>query len=300
VARVLHNPVPHTLFALPWLVWLALRSDRLRTLPVMAAGYLPLFIVLGVGWAHFTADVRTAAAPIGEAGASVVEQWIGGLRGFLRVPSPDLLFVRAVGLAKLWIWSVPVLLAAAIAGAWSGWSDHRLRLLALSCLTTLVGFLFVVFNQGHGWGFRYFHSAWLCLPLLAAALVRQPAVERPAAPHTTFSYVAAVAVLSLALLVPVQVWQVDRFIARHLDQLPRAGDGSPHLVLVNTAMGYYAADLVQNDPFLRQPVIRMLSHGRAADHAMIQQRFTDLRRLSSSYRGEVWGIRRAEDAATRE
>ena len=223
-----------------------------------------------------------------------------GLGTFLSLPSSDLLFVRAIGLAKLWIWSVPVLLVAAFAGAWVGRSDHRLRLLALSCLTTLVGFLFVVFSQGHGWGFRYFHSAWLCLPLLAAALVRQPAIDRPDAPHTTFSYVAAVAVLSLALLLPLQVWQVHGFIARHLDQLPRAGEGSPRLVIVKPAMGYYAADLVQNDPFLREPVIRMLSHGRAADEAMIQRHFPELSRLSSSYRGEVWGVNPVDETTTGE
>ena len=300
IALVLHNPLPHALFGLPWLVWLALRRDRLRTLPAMAAGYLPLFLVLGVGWTQFTADLRTVAAPIGEAGVNVIEHWGAALGSFLELPSPDLLFVRAVGLAKLWIWSVPVLLVAAFAGAWSGWSDHRLRLLALSCLTTLVGFLFVVFSQGHGWGFRYFHSAWLCLPLLAAAFVRQPATDRPDAPHTTFSYVAAVAVLSLTLLLPLQVWQVHGFIARHLDQLPRAEEGSPRLVIVKPAMGYYAADLVQNDPFLRQPVIRMLSHGRAADEAMIRQHFPELSRLSSSYRGEVWGVGQVEEAATGE
>jgi len=300
IALVLHNPLPHTLFALPWLVWLALRNDRLRTLPAIAAGYLPLFLVLGVGWTHFAADLRMVAAPIGEASANVIERWSTALRDFLEVPSPDLLFVRTIGLAKLWIWSAPVLLAAAIAGTWYGWPDYRLRLLALSCLTTLVGFLFVVFSQGHGWGFRYFHSAWLCLPLLAAAFVRGPATERPAEPHTTFSYVAAVAVLSLTLLLPLQVWQVHGFIARHLKQLPSSREGAPRLVIVKPEMGYYAADLVQNDPFLRQPVIRMLSHGRAADAAMVRQHFPELSRLSSSYRGEVWGIGRTQEPATRE
>lgn len=289
LALVLHNPLPHTLFALPWLAWLAVRRDRLRTLPAIAAGYLPLFLLLGFGWTLFSADLRTVSAPIGAANSGAIAQWTEGLRTFLSLPTRDLLFVRAIGLAKLWIWSVPVLLVAAIAGAWVGRSDHRLRLLALSCLTTLVGFLFVVFSQGHGWGFRYFHSAWLCLPLLAAAVVRQSATERPDSPHTTFSYVAGVAVLSLVLLLPLQVWQVHGFVARHLDQMPRGGEGTPRLVLIRTSMGYYAADLVQNDPFLREPVMRMLSHGRAADQAMIQRNFPELSRLSSSYRGDVWG-----------
>src|SRR6185295_14744969 len=40
-ALLLHNPVPHALFALPWIVWLALQRD-VRSLAALAAGYVPL------------------------------------------------------------------------------------------------------------------------------------------------------------------------------------------------------------------------------------------------------------------
>jgi len=294
VALVLHNPLPHTLFALPWLIWLAVRQDRLRTVPAIAAGYLPLFLLLGAGWSLFSADLQATAVASGAADAGIVKRWAAGLSEFLTPPSAELLFARGIGLAKLWIWSVPVLLVAAIAGAWAGRSDHRVRLLAFSCLVTFLGFLFVVFSQGHGWGFRYFHSAWLCLPLLAVAAARPFAVNLPAVPHTTFSYVAAVGVLALLILLPLQVWQVHWFISRHLEQMPHSSEGVSRLVIVNPVAGYYAADLVQNDPFLRDPIMRIISHGRVADREMIQQQFPELERLSKSYRGEVWGTSKPE------
>lgn len=294
IALVLHNPLPHALFALPWLVWLAMRPDRLRTVPAIAAGYLPLFLLLGAGWTRFSANLQGTAVATGAVDASVIERWAIGLANFLAAPSADLLFVRGIGLAKLWIWSVPVLLVAAVAGVWAGRSDHRIRLLAISCVTTLVGFLFVVFSQGHGWGFRYFHSAWLCLPLLAVAAMRLPAMDQPSRPHTAYSYVSAVALLALLTTLPVQVWQVHEFIDRHLAQMPVSTEGTHRLVIVNPVTGYYAVDLIQNDPFLRDPVWRMVSHGARADRAMIERHFPDLSNLSKGYRGEIWGTRDSE------
>ena len=49
VALVLHNPLPHVLFAVPWIVWLALRNDRVRNVAALVAGYLPVAVILGLG-----------------------------------------------------------------------------------------------------------------------------------------------------------------------------------------------------------------------------------------------------------
>jgi len=290
IALVLHNPLPHTLFALPWLIWLLAKSDRMRLLPAILAGYVPIFVVLGIGWTIFSLDLQAAAAAAAGDTGGPIRRWASALASFLTLPSQDLLFARGIGLAKLWIWSVPVLVCAAAAGAWTGRSDSRLLLLTSSCITTLVGFLFIVFSQGHGWGFRYFHSAWLCLPLLAVAAVRPISATTPIRPHTTFGYVAAVSLLGLILMLPLQVWQVHGFITRHLAQVPQADTGVPRVVIINTSMGYYAADLVQNDPFLRDPVIYMISFGRSENRAMIANHFADLSKLSTDFRGELWGV----------
>ena len=40
---------------------------------------------------------------------------------------------------------------------------------ALSCLVTFGFYYFFLFDQGHGWGYRYFHGALSCLILVAVA-----------------------------------------------------------------------------------------------------------------------------------
>src|SRR6185369_8488492 len=64
LALVLHNPVPHAVFALPWTAAL-LRRRGLRAAAWLALGYLPLVLVLGLGWLPLrggVADPRAAAA----------------------------------------------------------------------------------------------------------------------------------------------------------------------------------------------------------------------------------------------
>jgi hypothetical protein len=56
-------------------------------------------------------------------------------------------------------------------------------------------------------------------------------------------------------------------------------------------MQYYAQDLAHNDPFLREPVIRMVSRGRPLDDAMMAREFPDLVILARNYKGTVWGYR---------
>jgi hypothetical protein len=57
VALTLHNPVPHMLFALPWLIWIARRPEGFRLLSCLAAGYAPLCLMFGVGWFWFSSQM---------------------------------------------------------------------------------------------------------------------------------------------------------------------------------------------------------------------------------------------------
>ncbi len=40
IALSLHNPVPHTLFAIPWLIWIVTRPGGVRLVGLMCLGYL--------------------------------------------------------------------------------------------------------------------------------------------------------------------------------------------------------------------------------------------------------------------
>jgi hypothetical protein len=299
IALVLHNPVPHMLFAFPWFVWLGFNPARWRLLAALIAGYLPACLVLGWGWPLFVESIRNASeipdTSILEHAAVTFKRRLAGV---LDWTSSAGLTARFLDLCKLWLWASPGLITLAVAGAWRlRRSDGHWIALAGSVLLTYFGYFLGHFDQGHGWGFRYFHSAWLALPLLAV-LALQPSSGRDhdlesGSPGSSLSgWVAGCAVLALVVLTVLHAIQVERFIARHLAQLPVAASGSPRVVIINPANGYYSWDLVRNDPLLRDSPIMFLSRGTRTDQSMMTARFPQYTLLSSDPRGSVWGVPR--------
>jgi hypothetical protein len=291
VALTLHSPLPHLLFALPWLAWLALQPGRFRLLGSVAAGYAPLCIVLGLGWFWFTTDLRQAGMDAALAASTHAAQTARLGQAFV-LPDTNVLVARLIGLAKIWVWAVPGLLILATIGAWRGWANIFTRLLVLSAMGTFTGFLFVSVDQGHGWGFRYFHPAWAALPLLAAgALRKEPAEAQTAnlfASDDARSFVVGCALLTLVFGVGLRAWQIRDFIAHNLKQVPAYTGLERRVVIIDPSLSFYAGDLVQNDPWLRGDVIRMITRGSAEDAAMMRAHFPTLHRVYADRHGTVW------------
>jgi hypothetical protein len=193
---------------------------------------------------------------------------------------------RAAGLAKLWVWAVPCLLLFAVLGFVRWHRDWRVRLLAWSAVTTFLGYCFVVFDQGHGWGNRYFHSAWGVLPILAAGAFAGGAGAR----EKLTAFAGAAAVLSLLLLVPYQLYQIDHFIGRHLAQLPAPRRPGNDVIFVNPAGGFYVGDMIQNDPELRDPDLRMFSYGPRRDAALVRRFWPHAVEVDWGPYGEEWNL----------
>lgn len=289
IGLTLHNPVPHLLFAAPWIAWLLFKQRQPKLLAGLIAGYLPLSLLLGVGWQLYSSSVF-GAEYMGQGHPGFVLSWTQKIRNVFGMPTYDLLLARLVGVCKVWLWSVPGLLLLAFVGFWRRRSDGRVVVLALSAATTLIGFMFVPFDQGHGWGFRYFGSAWGLLPVLAAIAcvpVSGDDSTRQRAASNEWQVVAALAASWLIIGSVLRAWQVDQFITDHLAQLPGGPDATATVRIVNPGSGYYAWDLVQNDPFLRGDVI-LVSHGRKEDAAMMAREYPALVLQSSKYRGQVW------------
>ncbi len=295
IALVLHNPVPHLLFALPWIAWLAFQPGRARLLGALAAGYAPVCILLGWGWAIYLQSIGThASASALATPGGAAQTLLFRLRTVFGWTGME---THLLDLAKLWLWAVPALLVVAGMGAWQQRRDRGVWLVLACCaLLTYFGFFIVRFDQGHGWGFRYFHSAWLVLPLFAVSAL-QPWLQPPAPsrrPSTAATglpgYLAACALLSLVLLTTFRALQVEHFIARHLAQKPATAPGEPRVVFLDVSKGYYAWDLIQNDPFLRNPVKVLGSRGAQNDAALIAGHFPGMTLLSSDQRGSVWGV----------
>lgn len=239
LALLQHNPVPHLLFALPWMVWILRQPRCLGKITLLLLGYLPLVVGGGFGWVWMKMAIMQAGAGSGAPGAALgaSDAAVTGkanvpdqdgvcrllqtpyrlLKEILTLPDFDFLWLRLLGFLKLFAWAVPGLPILAMLG-WRRLrgEDSLLRLWAWAALTTVVGYLFVPVSQGHGWGFRYFHSAWAALPLLAASFVLQPG----AAGSSFRRCICLLTVVSLFLANGLRFWQTERFIARHLQQLP--------------------------------------------------------------------------------
>ena len=309
IALTLHNPVPHILFCLPWLVWLMSRPRGLMLLVSAATGYLPLCLLLGFGWHWFSGQLIHA----GLNGAEVAIGMTGNQQNLALIfhfPTLRALALRLMDLAKLWTWAVPGLLILAITGAWRRRHNPTCMLLAVSAATTFAGYLFFPYDQGHGWGARYLHSAWLALPLLATAAWYSPVSsseqshDLPAQAAVTKSesewsrvYMTHCILLALVCGVGLRAWQIHDFMSLQLANLPHYGgterrvtflDYKGQQSLKDYFTSYYSGDLVQNDPWLRNQEIRMFSQGEPDDSEMMSQFYPGFHLVYQDGFGSVW------------
>jgi hypothetical protein len=294
LALALHNPVPHMLFAVPWLVWVATRRGGMRLLVSLIAGYLPLCVLLGLGWFLFSGHL------LREGLVSAVEPaapWhrLKNMVEIFSLPDATVVLARLIGIAKTWVWAVPGLMILATAGAVRWRRDALCRLFTASALLTLLGFFLVPVDQGHGWGYRYFHSAWMALPLLATAALFRPVQVRSDDPQSrlfedgeTKGFVATCMLLTLVFGVGFRAWQMEDFMARDLSQVPQYKGSERRVVILDARHSFYGGDLVQNDPWLRLDEIRMYSQGAAADERMMARYYPELHRVYADRYGTVW------------
>jgi hypothetical protein len=293
-ALILSNPVPHLLFAAPWIVWLARREGR-RALLTLAAGYAPLALLAFAWWLHvrqiqghvWFAPYPGDADPLHRLGNFLFFWQVQFNRVFVE-PDAATLAKRAAEQVKLWLWTVPGLPALAAAGFYLAWREMPLRLIGLSFACTVAGFLAVWFDQGYGWGVRYVHPAFAALPVLgAAALVL---LREGPAREALCRYAATAALLSLLIATPMRWAQIHGFVSDHLSRRPPFDPAARQLVFVRVNYEFYTQDFIQNDPFLRSPAIFLMSRGRARDEALVQRRFPAARFERDAPFGHVWRL----------
>ena len=275
LALILHNPVPHVLFATPWLVAMALEREQRRFLLPLILGYLP-GVVLGLAWLMWRADIGSGAH-----GAAAVH---GITDGVFTWPDATLLNLRAAALAKMWLWTLPCLFVFALLGRCRLGDNRTVRLLTQSAVLTFAGYLFVRFDQGHGWGFRYFQSAWGAVPILAGcAMTNRLDAERRLA-----SFAGAAAILNLMVVLPFQMHQISEVIAQHLAQLPAPRRPGNNVYFIHPRGGFYVADMVQFDPLLRDQDLKLVSHGAALDAELIRQNWPSATKIASQRAADQW------------
>jgi hypothetical protein len=293
LALTLHNPVPHMLFAAPWLLWVA-RRDGMRLFAPLIAGYLPLCVLLGLGWFLFSGQLLREGL-VSAAGSAASLHRLQHMLATFSPPDATIVLARIIGIAKTWVWAVPGLVILAAVGAVRWRHDVLCRLFTASALLTLFGYFLVPVDQGHGWGYRYFHSAWMALPLLATAALFRPAHVHIGGSRARLfedgeskAFVAACMLLTLILGVGFRAWQIEGFVALDMSQVPQYAGTERRIVILDTTHSFYGGDLVQNDPWLRESEIRMYSHGAPADERMMAQYYPELHRVYADGYGTVW------------
>jgi hypothetical protein len=258
LALVLHNPFPHVLFAAPWIIAFARSRDERRFFFALILGYLPLTFLIGAGWLYLREFVSA-----GHSGFNVISDNINAV---FRLPDQSMIDIRVAEIVKMWVWAVPSLFLLAVLGRLGRGDDRHVRLLAQSAALTFVGYVFVIFDQGHGWGYRYFQSAWGVVPILAACAM----TSRPQSNDRLAAFAGAAAILNLVLVVPVQLMQMNGIITRHSAQLPPPRKPGNNVYFVCDG-GFYRADLVQSDPILRDNDLILFSGGDVLDAELVRQ-----------------------------
>lgn len=291
-ALVQSNPVPHLLFALPWIASVNRGERGGRDLLRLAAGYAPLTLLLGLGWWLFLRELQGKVPMAFYATEDEPLHRLGNLAWYLylefwKVFTFDWnIASRILEQVRLWTWALPGLPLLAITGWWLARDVAPARLLGWSLACTLLGYLPVAFDQGSGWGARYVHPAWSALPVLAAfAMVRAPSLP------LLQSYVVRTALLSLIFANALRLFQIHMFMQDQLSLRPPFEKGVRQIVFIAENPINYAQDFLQNDPFLRSPVIFMMSRGMARDYEeIIRRRFPGARLTYDGSNGQVWRL----------
>jgi hypothetical protein len=127
------------------------------------------------------------------------------------------------------------------------------------------------------------------LPVLAAAAMVAVRIED--AGERLASYAARMVVLSLVFGTALRFFQIHLFMEEQLALRPPFEKGVRQVVFITPVFEYYMQDFVQNDPFLREPVIFMTSHGLRRDYTyVIQRRFPGARLTYIGPEGSVWRL----------
>ena len=258
----LNNPVPHALFALPWLIWMLAGATRRRNLVWLFVGYAP-WLAVAVGWLLVTSSL-TATVP-GTTGSF----WHDRLPLLINVPTLQVVGFRFWEFVRLWIWSAPGLLVLAALGWRRTSRGSGAWILGAAFVVTVVLYVLFPASQAFGWGARYYQSAWGALPILAGILLIRPGAD-------VFRRIALMAALAgVILVIPVQV-----LYAYNTARSSQAGDAKLEALAASGGDVCFIkyADTenptlpLQDSPSLTGRLV-FLSQGPAADQAFVDQLF---------------------------
>ncbi|MGV3571592.1 MAG: hypothetical protein ACO1PB_13400 [Ramlibacter sp.] len=279
LSLAMHNPLPHALAAAPCLAWLAWDRSRWPRLLAVSAGYLPGLLVLAGGWMKLMETLEVG--PQVQVAASPHNNFLhlfSFMSSVVSIPTDDMLKARWYATWKTWIWASPGLLLVLFIPRVRSVGE---RLLVGGFALTFVFYLFVRPDQGHGWGYRYIHTAWGVLPVVAGVwlVATSDSVRKWGATMVTAGLLAT----------PVFLWQTHATIDEVRSwRLTPPGPGE-WVVFVAQDTGRYRGDLVQNLPG-QTDLLHLVSRGDARDGALMAAHFPGATKVEQDPRGSVWRV----------
>ena len=276
IALVLHNPVPHTLFAVPVGLWLLADRERRRRLLPLAIGYLPLTAALGLGWPLLTSAMGLRPVGILGTGSGFIDSWIERLGTLFVLPGTAILTARFYAAWKMIIWAAPGLLLTLRPRG-----SHAIpRMLLAALFLTFIFYFLVPFDQGHGWGYRYIHSAWAAVPIAAGILA--------AGSDGWGRKLVSAGVAAGLLATPAFMWTTHRTITTSMAMQPPVASQGIAYVFISPRPTLYSIDLVRNYPQEGGRILTMWGASMAEDRALMAKIAPSAKLYSADERGSSW------------
>ncbi len=250
-ATGLHQLVFHPLFALPFVMTLAVRRQW-HTFAAYGVAYL----AIGLFWAMYAKITVYAAAPGAVAELSGIDGYFGRLWALIESWSVSSVPLMTANLARFFAWQNLLLLPLVIMAVHVARSKRELLVWAMlaAMVLTPLAMLVLLAYQGHGWGYRYMHGL-IGVAAILAGLGWQELRERGIAPRRALAVASVLAVLVAA---PFLLLGAHRFVAPYAaaDQAIRAVDAD--VVLVDNRSSTFALDLVVNRPGIENRPVRLI------------------------------------------
>ena len=281
LALVMHNPVPHTLVAVPCVIWLLFQSAQRARLPALIAGYVPLSALLCLGWPLLMNAIGMQPPGVSPDDADFVSLWAARIQSIFALPSLGVLWLRSYAAWKALIWTGPILLLIALL---LRSRSPILKLLLAAFVLTFAFYFFFPADQGHGWGYRYIHPVWGLVPVAVGICMTSP--SQPPLIRTT----ASAGILASLLATPVFLFTTYSTVSLSIALQPGNGEEQGTVAFFNHHPSLYTIDLVRNYPDDQGRIIRMISHGPDADAKLVTTMAPGAVLEASDARGSVWRI----------
>jgi hypothetical protein len=245
----LHQPIVHLAFAFPFLF---------RLVRERAWGWSFYFFTIYGGalvcysfWLH----LGQAGAPASVGRPAEAPYLIHQASQLFHFPNIAniLILLESMGMALAWASPLGLILFVLSLSHMSRWPSLA-RDLFYGLLLTILVYFFFKSDQGHGWGYRYFHGVLGNFVILAAMgfeFVREHAVR-----SSLNRILWLNAVLVLLVFLPVRFYQVETFIAPFARMSAYIAAQPDRYLILDASDIWYGCDLIRNDPlFQKKPLV---------------------------------------------